>query len=350
MVTQGQGFSKPQFSKTGVGQPKTTKVECGVDWIAGTIQQSNAFAVMAMLASFFSDEFVEQQKGTGWYRDSYRSALGMVAGLHPHGEGRTDSYISIPGSVLAGLSGRKVQLLMKRLHEEYQFHCSRLDLKIDDYTKTVTPELAYQAYQDDNVSGFRSHHWHSSGNKQKGIGNTLELGKRGSKGSGKFLRIYDKFIESGGKIDATRIELELSGDFALQYFAYLATLPYEEFCKWIVNIICSCVKFVQRDKDGRLRNAELLPWWAFIAKGREKISLCNAIVVSSVEKAKQWISKQVAPMLATILNSCSNETEWNEFLWDAIFNGESRMQDRHNAMVNAEKTRRRIKVTLISER
>jgi len=343
-----EGF-QPQGSNTGVKIPSPT-LECGIDWISGTFPQSLVDTLKAILHTFFHDEFVEQAKGTGWYRDGYRSSLGMVLGMHAYGEGRTDAYISIPGAVLAALSARKVQALMLALHEQVQFHCSRLDLKIDDYTKTVTAEKAYEAYMDKGVSGFRTHHWHSSGDIKKGIGTCLQLGSRGSKGSGKFLRIYDKFIESGGKLDCMRIELELSGNLSTNYFPFLATLPFEQFGEWIANIIISSVDFIKRPPSGRLRDSVRLDWWAFLADGRDKISLCKEVIASSVERAKRWIHNQVAPTLATIMATFNNEDEWNEFFWDAIFSGERRMQPRHNAMVNAENTRKRMKVTLKSER
>jgi hypothetical protein len=35
------------------------------------------------------------------------------------------------------------------------------------------------------------------------------LGRRGKSGEGKFLRVYDKGVQSAGKIEATRVEPEL---------------------------------------------------------------------------------------------------------------------------------------------
>jgi len=350
MITRNdaQGFGVPQGSNTGVKKPNP--LECGIDWIAGTVEQIQLTGVMAFLCQTFSDEFVEQRNGIHFYTRSYRSALGILVASEPPGGTRTDCYISIPAGVLGSLSPRKVQILMKQLYEVYGFRCSRLDLKIDDYTKTVTPSKAWEAFNNDGISGFKSGHFHSSGKSRKALGETVELGRRGSKGSGKFLRIYDKFAESKGAMDCMRIELELSGDYSRNILPYLATIPFEEFGHWIVNIICSSVTFVKRSENGRLRDSQMLDWWAFIAEGREKITLCRERIMSSIQASERWIHNQVAPTIATLMNACATEEAFWKMFWDAILDGERRMQPRHHAMVNAEKTRRKMKVTLKNER
>lgn len=327
-------------SNTGVNwteQPKTCVSEVGIDWLAGTTHESNIPDLMADLGHLFTDEFVDQEKPTGFYRDSYRSVLGILVGLHPYSGGREDSYISIPGSVLSAVAPERVHELLGLLIGKYNFHYSRMDLKLDDYTKTVTPELAYAAYQRGNVSGFRSHHWHSSGSEQKGIGRTLELGRRGKFGAGKFLRIYDKFIESAGKIDATRIELELSGEHCRQAATLLASTPFECLGKYIFDMIASSVDFVERDSSGRLDRSKRLDWWAFLADGREQINLAGIRIKSTLDSVKRWIHNQVSPALATIVNAFNNEQDWNDWFWDMLMNGETRMQDRHHALVNVDR-------------
>jgi len=312
--------------------------EVGIDWIAGTTKESKSTELMAELGQFFTDEFVDQERGVGFYQESYKSTLGILVGLKPRGTDRDDSYFSIPGSVVGAIAHERIHELVKLLIYKYDFHFSRMDLKLDDYSKTITPELAYTAYQDGNVAGFKTHHWHSSGSELKGIGRSLCLGRAGNKGSGKYLVIYDKSIESKGEIDATRMELRLSGDIVKSAATLFSAIPAGEIAKYIFDIITSSVDFVVRDASERLDRAVRLDWWAVIADGRERIKLTGIHIKSTLDSAKRWVHNQVAPILATVLNSFEgNEQDWNNWLWDIIMNGEQRMQDRHHALVNVDR-------------
>jgi len=328
-------------SNTGVNRTKAP-FEVGNDWISGTTTEARSSNLMAELGQFFTDEFVDQERGSGFYQESYKSTLGILVGLKPRGIGRDDSYFSIPGSVVGAVSLERIHELIKLLIYKYDFHFSRMDLKLDDYSKTITPELAYAAIRDngngESVSGFRAYQWIESNHKKGIVGNTLNLGRIGSKGSGKYLVIYDKSIESNGKIDAIRMELRLSGESAQSAATLFAAVPVEDIGKYIFDIITSSVDFIIRDESGRLDRAVRLDWWAVIADGRERIKLTGIHVKSTLENTKRWIHNQVAPALATVLNSFDgHEQDWNNWLWDVLMNGEVRMQDRHHALVSVDK-------------
>jgi hypothetical protein len=328
-------------SKTGVNwtKPKMQAVfEVGVDWLAGTIREPRFFELMKELGEFFSDEFLEQKGGLGFYQEIFRSTLGMIAGKNPHGEGRDDVYFSIPGSVIGSISVLRVHELIKLLIYKYSFRFSRLDLKLDDFSKTITPELAYEAYQKGQVFGFRSHHWHSSGSHTKGVGRTLVLGRRGKKGAGKCLRIYDKYFESNGLINAIRFEAELSGDFAKDAASLLAAIPSNQVAETIFKLLIGLVDFAEKDGSKRRDRAVRLTWWDKIVNGREKIKLSGIRIKSTLDGVKRWIHNQVSPGLATVLSSFQGDEQgWNDWLWDILMNGESRMQNRHNAVVNVDR-------------
>lgn len=96
-------------------------------------------------------------------------------------------------------------------------HCSpsRIDLTYDDYEKRFTPFDLHECRMN-KVSLI------SSTRKcniifDKGV--TFYLGDRTSE---RYLRVYDKFIESKGVIDAVRWELELKGKFAKLIFDLIA--------------------------------------------------------------------------------------------------------------------------------
>lgn len=87
-------------------------------------------------------------------------------------------------------------------------------MKLGDYGKRITPAVACETWKAGGLSGFRTHHWHSSSRYGEQSGDTINLSGRGKSGGGKFLRVYDKGFQSAGKIEATRVELELSGELS----------------------------------------------------------------------------------------------------------------------------------------
>jgi DNA relaxase NicK len=348
MEQEFKGFGKPPVSNTGVKQTETEPcVEVGIDWLAGTCHESRVGELQEFLAAFFSDEFSPGTCGVGFYQQSVRSVLGIVIGLYPYesSELRQDCYLSIPASVLDTISQESLLTLIKTLSSDFAFHYSRVDLKLDDYGKRITPSIAYETWKAGGISGFKTHHWHSSGRYGQRSGDTLNLGRRGKNGGGKFLRIYDKGVQSGGKIQATRVELELSGKRAREFaqVIVLACDDLETFREIIRCTICGAVDFVERDKSGRLDRSQRLSWWEAVIGDAARLRFSPVQVVQSIEKAKSWLAKQVAPTIATVLASFNGQTEeWWEFFWEMVLQGEDRMKQRHYALVNVSRMQKDI--------
>lgn len=343
-MEQPRGFAKAPISNTGVNWTKSD-IQLGIDWVAGTCHQSQAFEVMKFLSEFFKDEFSIGKGGIGFYQQSYRSVLGIVVGMYPYEsqQNRKDCYFSIPASVLNTVHQLQIRTLMSSLLDKFSFHYSRLDLKLDDFSKTVTPELALQAFDSGCVAGFRHHDWHRSGSTKRGFGRTLSLGRRGKAGAGKFVRIYDKFIESNGAIDSTRVEVEFSGEKCRQVAQFLTAAPEDTFLEAIHCCIAGSVDFVARDASKRLDRATRLDWWQAIIGQVERISFSLPRSVQSIDKVKSWIAKQVAPSIATVLAAFDGQTDlWWEFFWGIVLEGEDRMRDRHHALINVAKMQARI--------
>lgn len=331
-----QDFDKPQVCNTGANWTKQN--DAAIDWFTATFDQSHFFQVMADTAEFFCDEFQNADRGIGWYSESWRSTLGAVIGRYPKAEGRVDAMVQLPGKLLATRSPLDVALFLGRLRSAYQAKASRLDVRIDDYSKTVTPDLAYEAVEAGNFTGFHadSYTFTLSGSKD-GCGKTLSLGKRGKKGSGKYLRIYDKGVESKGEIDATRIELELSRSRSRELLEIIGLLTdsdsLNEFSlkELITSLISGAVDFIERDSSGRADRSTRLSWWAYIVEGVERLALATPRVVQTLDRWKSWFKSQVAPVLAAIF-SAGSALEW---FTETMEEGERRMKDRHYFVVDA---------------
>lgn len=105
---------------------------------------------------------------------------------------------------------------------------SRIDLCLDDYTKMFRPH-DYEAWF---TQGIISHNFSSRAFFHSSNGaETLYFGKMRSD---KFLRIYDKFLESNGKIDSVRYEFELHGRPLKQLALFLLENEFD-FGKYLLS-------------------------------------------------------------------------------------------------------------------
>lgn len=138
---------------------------------------------------------------------------------------------------------------------------SRLDLAYDDFSKTFRP-LDFNKWMCNRQIVSRSKKWgFISSARENGTfyGDTFYLGSR----SGKYLRIYDKDIESGGEIDSIRYELELHSENARPLLDYICEHGKVNLGDILfrVNPILKVIKTYEDDGDLNVSRRDLLPEW-----------------------------------------------------------------------------------------
>ena len=230
-------------------------------------------AASADLAALIEAVFEEQLKlrkdsngdalGLGYYKLVFDTECGvMVQALHrlmEEADPGQHQLITLSGTPLSRLDPPALEMLLTGL-SSLGFKATRLDLKLDDFTKTVTPELAFQAAEMGNTKGFRRYRRTQSDDG----GYTFYGGSRGSDRGGKYLRIYIKSVESGGEIDATRIDGELSSDKAHEAFDRLTMAPLKMWPRFVVSVIAGCYNFLDRSVSPRADRCPQLSWWAAV--------------------------------------------------------------------------------------
>lgn len=174
-------------------------------------------------------------------------------------------------------------------------HFSRIDLTCDIYDNGATAhEVAGKIIRDQLDTGRRS----ATVVQKKGIRNgvTTYIGARSSP---KLMRIYDKSAESGGEIQATRLEIELKAEAAEAFSTHLqATIGerYRTFTPIFTGILAEMadwtgVKYIEDLRYGEVRE---LP----IGK-RERL----------MEK-KAWLKRQVMPTFAKKTGQADELWSW----------------------------------------
>jgi hypothetical protein len=188
------------------------------------------------------------------------------------------------------------------------FKPSRLDIRLDDYEKRLKPQDAKEYADNGQVFGFKSGptgRCYSYVSGRDG-GETIYFGARGKNGAGKYLRVYDKSVESQGAIDAIRIEVELSSKKARDFWGLLVTADMQSAPAILLGAIAASIRFAQcRDNSGRSDRSENLPVWDELVGDAVAVVWSPCIKQDSLQKSIKWLKHQVAGTFASVLEAIS---------------------------------------------
>ena len=190
---------------------------------------------------------------------------------------------------------------MKTLHAVFEFSATRMDLCFDDFKKIMFPHQVVQEAEKGNFTGFKR--WEPKQARRVSgeyLSDGIGFGLRGKNGSGRYLRCYDKTLESQGEIDAIRWEVELTKETAKT--AFLALVIAEElalFTASIAALIGGSINFIDR-KGTHLDRMSRLDWWQDIVNLLGCVKLRNETAVQTIESSIQWVAKSVASTLLKV--------------------------------------------------
>jgi hypothetical protein len=257
--------------------------------------------------------------------------------------------VSIPGDAL-DLMGAAAYLDMIHVFDDVRTsvdpkdaevcHATRVDVGWNDTIGVLDLDEIYDARR--HVVGTKTFHQDAPENVQTGelTGRALYFGKRGSDGSGRYHRIYDKTLETKGEIIGTtadgeefhvvRFEAQLGDHWARDAFARMAackTVP--QLAQAMANILVSSIDFRDRgENDARhLDRRPRLDWWQKI----HDLLLTETVEISTykptppLQDTLVYMLKTYGRKLATakIVLDSSDANSFNVIMEDAIKQAES---------------------------
>jgi hypothetical protein len=179
----------------------------------------------------------------------------------------------------------------------------RIDVALDDYTRTVlTVEQFIEAGRARNVTGCRR--WEPKELLDLVTGEYLahgcNFGVRGKDGSGRYVRVYDKLLESRGAIDAVRFELETAGDVAELLFAELADCDDDEvFKRKLRRVLAGAVDFRDRGQERNVDRMPRLSWWAAVVDAlAEPLRMVAHHVTPALQSTLEYLRRSYSKTLA----------------------------------------------------
>ncbi len=272
------------------------KIEKRQDWLNCTFPASRRGEVKQLVDSYIG-QGKRRERGTNTYLQSDGWESGAILAWT---EGRPECWLSFNGdSCDLILPDRK--LVFFRELQLLDAKCTRGDYAIDVPKELVTMERIHEAARLGQVVGFRRY-FPKRVVRDMNTGeldqDEADFGRRGRDGSGRYVRWYDKGLESDGEIDRIRCEVETSGDTADAWFQILCDSHNQgEFDRTLGRIVCGSIGFA--DKSGAHGHADryqTLPWWDRIVQLVGDAAVVVARVKPSLERSVQYL-KRVVPMI-----------------------------------------------------
>jgi hypothetical protein len=174
-----------------------------------------------------------------------------------------------------------------------------------------------QACRDGELTGakrWQSIEEHSCGEL---VAYGVNLGARGGSGSGRYVRVYDKGLETGEAAvgEWERWEAELSDDCA-ETAADLICQSRDGAGDYIERIALGAVDFRVENGYAELARRPRCDWWMFFVEGLDLIRTMIARRRPALESAVRWLRGAVAPMLQTCADKAGVSVEliWRQLV------------------------------------
>ena len=311
-----------------------------------------------------------RSRGKGWqgYIESWEGGLGILIAYTPvltqaqreamgikssTNEGKMT--LDIPQSALDSLTDRKHLGLWIDIFGCEDVKFTRVDIYYDDYGKIISPEVLHRSCLGGGVGvpRFTDIRDISRYNLQTGksMGYTVYIG---SCKSDRQIRYYDKTLESEGKQDCYRMEMQDSGQYAEKFGPYmLEVLDRALQCgsvKDSVAVMRDAYKSLLKgsisfheipegvsQKDLPQNWAKRSPhtwWWEEMMAGLEPAKLTLDRVEPSLQKSVAWFINQVAPTLAVVKMVYQHYgMPFNSWFTGHIDKASDRLGDKHLRMI-----------------
>jgi hypothetical protein len=338
------------------------------DWLDFNIKiehDSQLSVVHDVLQSTYSSRFVTSGKGfRGGYTDSASFLGGKAIVAWSPLKPKAGVFCSFPSSSLNyyAMYSKDPNYLLSPFYPVFMVYQMAMELKsffdkpsIFDCVKVKRWDIAY----DDNrglvqlpkvesytlarsfVSKF------TEGRSTKGtfcppgkrLGHTIYFGSSGPD-TDTLIRIYDKSAEQQLSEDViwNRVELQMRGDMSNTVSQYFLNQYLSGSDCW--DDMCGFLKYkldfkVMSSQDTNMTRRYSANWWSEFLESGQKLSVKLNRPDNSLDDKEKWLSKQVAPTIATI--SAAKRMIYGtdiEFLSGLITSGTARMGDEHYSMIS----------------
>lgn len=277
-----------------------------IDWLNFSGPSSHLEAIKVIISDHLAAEPLLVEKGRHTYQRHYAWACGAILCFT---DGRADCLLSMNGDAVDCIGDLNEQLRLLRQMHGNGFRTTRVDLAADDWDRAVTLDQVHQAAESCNFTGFRRTEARQPKRVNDGrlelAGDMRTFGLRGESGSGVYVRVYDKLLESGGEIDCIRWEVEHGQDKAHAVGRALADCEdVQQLARVIGAMITGAIDFRVRGTETHVDRRPRLSWWASMVERLGRVVVRIHRVTPPLQDAARAFAKQFGGTLAKLKIVC----------------------------------------------
>lgn len=267
-----------------------------VDWLTVSAPDARMESLRAWWSAKCGEK-CEPTNGNAGYRRAMRWPDGARLAFEQVGGAKTCS-LSLSGDALAAFDGAGRLGLLRELTES-GCKATRIDIAVDwrSERETLIDDVQAAAGRGELVGFVRRENVEVVGGGDDGA-RTVYLGRRGKKGGGRFVRVYDKGVEQHSCPPGTwvRWEAVFSGPFAVQASAKLLASvdPVAEMAGLSLGVCDFRIPAQGEPKRAWPRAA----WWSDRLGGAVPVSLTAARRIRDFERFMGWLRQNTKGVLA----------------------------------------------------
>lgn len=265
----------PPISNRG-GLPEN-EVCVGVDWLAFTMSGDLFSDCWETVSRYYPLELsAKSPVPCRGYREVVEFQDGPKVS---YSDDRPEIHIQFSGRIIGSLPlGEQVSIICDFLHLGAK--CTRIDLRLDDCRRLVTPAHMVEWSKQGYLCKFRRWKPEESFSGTESLGLTFYAGRRGENGSGCFFRCYEWHLnEHGDKVNGRNFETKLTNSvrYECEFTQHKSTavcsilagvFGLENIFEKIREIILGSVDFRSGDSSRQsYRDRERVSLWANYANG-----------------------------------------------------------------------------------
>lgn len=283
--------------------------QISIDWLRLTGPKENLHAAVEELAKYFGNPTFG--KGRYFLNHGYHYGSAAIYFDHDNETPKEHTVVDIPGAALNELNHRQ-HITLARSLLMHGFRATRCDIAVDFF---ATPNLI-RTIVDSCKAGQLCRARVYTPQEQVSINTRnaygCNIGRRGKHGSGRYLRVYDKGLETGTKPEGqwVRWEAELSSDPANEALKAITTA---DNTKAVALSHCFGVcDFRENNGERHLERRPRCKWFQDILDDIEPARTTEKREQSTLHTFKRWMQNAVLPKLTTL--SAATDTRMDVLL------------------------------------
>lgn len=322
-----------------------TYLTTAFDWLEFTVHKVELKYLITSVLRLNEEEFKALTTGRFGYNSQWKWSEGNVFVLFNSGKSerpieddKMGMHVIITGTgcrVYEQTRGIR-ELLVYVISKVPESKFTRIDLAIDDREDNL---INFDRIHSAAINGLFTSRWNKwdelnsrSCTDNNFLGRTMYFG---SQKSDIFVRIYDKKLEriaNNGKESEksaswTRLEVVYKKERAQLLAKHL--VGHVDIGVVLRSTLKNYIRFIEKPAEKHDTNKARWPtakWWDTLLGNVSGLKLTIMPLDRTVEQMADWLDKQIAPTLATIMTAYDGDLSW---LYHTIYHGQLRMKHKH---------------------